>query len=224
LRIREVPMDKKIEQVTRRAKGYRYVDGTWELKLSLTLLILMAYLILPIGLPGWSYEGILLLVLSVLLIAGGGWVVDRIIQAIKEHITFRRSGFISDPKKKEPAVPAGTMVSFVVVGFLAWVMLIGFAEGYLTEKWMPLLPAVIFAVDIGIAAVRSAQRRYYFLAAASLLVGAAVALVNDGRWDSLTGMAIYMGMMSLILLCAGVFRLWNYLRLTPPVDDNPSSS
>ncbi len=206
----------RISSATRRAQSYRYIDGTYELHLGLTLLILATISIIPAEPVGWNLEGILFFILPIILLVGGGWVIDRIVQIIKVRVTFRRSGYVSYPTKKEPLYSPDMRVLFVTLGFLACVILLAFAGEFLTEKWMAILPGLTFSVVIGITAVQAGLRRYYYLAAGSLLLGIVSGLVNDGTGNML---AVYFGLMGLILLGCGVLILRNYLRKHPaPVE------
>ncbi len=206
----------RISSASRRAQSYRYIDGTYELHLGLTLLILAMISIIPARPFGWNLEGILFFILPFILLVGGGWVIDRTVQIIKVRVTFRRSGYVSYPTKKEPLYSADMNVFFVTLGFLACVIFLAFAGEFLTEKWMPILPGLIFAVVIGITAVQTGLRRYYYLVAGSLLIGIVPGLVNHGKGNMLT---VYFGLMGLILLGCGVLILLSYLRKHPePVE------
>jgi hypothetical protein len=219
-------MDSEISKIVRRAQGYRYMDGTYEFKMGLTLVTLAAYTLIQTKLDGPGWRNFLLpLLFSVLLVGGGGWLIDRLIQAVKERVTYRRSGYVAfDPRTRTPAFSADTTVFLVILGFLLAVSLFTWLGQILSTKWMPLLPAVILSVMIGITAFRSAQRRFYLLAAVTLVIGIALAWVDNGRWDLTISEAVYFALMSLIFLSAGVFTLWKYLQTTQPVEDIPSGS
>ena len=214
-------MDSEISKIVRRAQGYRYVDGTYEFKMGLTLVTLAAYTLIQTKLDGPGWRNFLLpLLFSVLLVEGGGWLIDRLIQAVKERVTYRRSGYVSfDPRTKTPAFSADTTVSLVILGFLLAVSLFSWLGQVVSTKWMPLLPAVILSVMIGITAYQSAQRRFYLLAVVTLVIGIALAWVDNGRWELTISEAVYFALMSLIFLSAGVFTLWKYLQTTQPVED-----
>jgi hypothetical protein len=219
-------MDKQINQVIQRARGARYVDGTYEFKMGLTLVTLAAYTLIQTKLdgPGWS-NFLLPLLFSFLLLGGGGWLIDRFIQLIKDRVTYRRSGYVSfDPKTKTPAFSPDTMLFFVVLGFLLALSLFTWLGQVVSTKAMPLLPAVILSVVVGFTAFRSAQRRFYLLAFVTLAIGIALAFIDNGRWDVTLSEAVYFAVVSLVFLSAGVFTLWSYLRTTIPVEDLPVGS
>src|SRR5512143_3916040 len=173
-------MDKQIDQAIRRTRSYKYIDGTYELQLGLTLLLISAYGLLPPTPQRSSLGGWVLLILSLVLIGLGPLLIDWIVRAIKERYTYRHSGYATVRKRKEPLFPPDTMVLFVLLGFLAWVVLLSFSEEILTSRWLPLLPAVILAIVVGLTGIRASLRRFVILAFVGLLVGFILAWADVG--------------------------------------------
>ncbi len=93
-------MDKQIEQVIRRTKSYMYVDGTYELKLGATGVLYSIFLFLQGNPFHWKLNGYVMFLVWLVLIGGGLWLIDRIIRFIKERYTYRRSGYVSQPWKR----------------------------------------------------------------------------------------------------------------------------
>ena len=184
--------------------------------MGLTLVTLAAYTLIQTKLDGPGWRNFLLPLLFSVLLVGGRRLADRpVYPAVKERVTYRRSGYVSfDPRTKTPAFSPDTTVFLVVLGFLLAVSLFSWLGQVVSTKAMPLLPAVILSVVIGFTAFRSAQRRFYLLAVVTLAIGIALVFVENGRWDVTISDAVYFALVSLIFLSAGVFTLWRYLHTT----------
>ena len=202
-------MNKQIEQAIQRTRAYPYVDGTYDLKLGLTLLLISAYNFLPT--IASTAGAIFLFILALILIGLGPWLIDRLIRAIKERHTYRRSGYAEAPKKTSQ-YPPDTMMLFAVLGFLAFSVLYSAMEGIFTSRWLPLLPALILAVIVFLAGVRASLRRYILLAFVCLLVGFILAWGGIGSGYSAN---LYLAGMGGIFLAEGIFTFLNYLKNTP---------
>lgn len=214
-------MRDQFTQVMHRVKGYWYIDGTYEFNLGLTSLIMAANFYLQTKLVASANESLLILIFGLLLIGGAGWLIDRLIQALKSNVTFPRSGYISLRKeKKEPYPPDIIMLLAFFMVFMAAIVFDWF-EKYFPARWMPIMPGVVLAVATGVTAFRTAQKRFYLLAATSLLLGLTLVLLGDESWDLMVGGWFYFGLMSLVFLIMGAFTLWTYLRSTPPPAELP---
>ena len=207
-------MDKQIDQAIRRTRTYKYIDGTYELQLGLTLLLIGAYGLVPLMPQKSGLGGLIVFILGLILIGLGPWLIDRIVRMIKERYTYRRSGYASVRKRKEPLFPPDTMVLFALLGFLAWVVLFSFVEEILTSRWLPLLPAVILMIIVGLAGIRSGLKRLLVLAFVGLLVGFILAWADVGSLGASGN--IYLALMGVFFLAAGIYTLRNYLKNNPP--------
>ncbi len=209
-------MNDEITRAQRRATQYQYVDGSFEFKIGLTALVLAA----NTAIPPRGVAGIFGMVASLVLIGGGGWLINRLVRLFKESLTFRRSGFVTPPRKKEPSYPPDTILYFTVLGFLAWIFLIGWGEAMLGNNLMPVVAALILFIILMVIAVRSGLRRFYFLAGGSLGIGLVIAFVNRGQWDWRTSGVIYFCLMGFAFLGSGGVSLRNYLQKYKPVEES----
>ncbi len=211
-------MNLEIEKAQRRAIQYRYVDGTFELKLGLTALVLTINTLLLVKPSGPGFRGILTLILSVVLIAGGGWLIDRLVKAIKEKVTFRRSGMITYPSKKD-IYPADTLMLFAILVFLAWTSLFSWGEEVLGGNVIIVSAALFMFVILLFTAIRSRIKRYSVLAGVGLLIGLLLAQLNSGKLTSIMEGAIYLAVVSLLFVGTGLLVLLGYLRRHPANDE-----
>jgi hypothetical protein len=208
-------MNEEITKVQRRATQSQFVDGSFEFKMGLEALVLAA----NTAIPPKGFAGIFGLLASLVLIGAGGWLINRLIRLFKERLTLQRSGLASPPGKKEPSYPPDTILYFVVLGFLAWIFLISWAEAVLGNNMVPLLAGLILFVVLLVMAVRSGVKRFYLLAGISLGAGIILALVNHGQWSlELIGI-IYFCLMAVVFLFSGGVTLRNFLSNTPPMEE-----
>jgi len=208
-------MTVKIADATRRVRGYWYVDGTYEFHLGLTALIMAVYFFLQVKSNGSGTENLLILLSGFLLVSGGGTLVDRLIRALKEGVTFRRTGYISMRKEKSQPYPPDILILIVFLVFIAGAILFDWLDNYVPSKWLPVFPGLVLAVVTIITAIRTSQVRFYILAAICLLAGIAVAIIDNGQWGVWVNIGLYFTLMSLVLLVMGTFTLWKYLRINP---------
>jgi hypothetical protein len=208
-------MDKQIAKVERRVRGYWYVDGSYELHLGLTTLIMAVYSFLQVKLNGSGLGNLLILFLGILLVGGGGALVDRLIRALKEGVTFRRSGYVSMRKEKSQPYPPDILILVVFLVVIMGAILFDWLDNFIPAKWLPVLPGLVLAAATGITALRSSQARFYILAAVALLAGIALAIIDNRQWDVRVNGGLYFALMSLVLLVMGAYTLWKYLRKNP---------
>ena len=214
-------MDKQIAKVERRVRGYWYVDGTYELHLGLTTLIMAVYSFLQVKSNGSGLGNLLILFSGFLLIGGGGALVDRLVRALKEGVTFRRSGYVSMRKKKSQPYPPDILILIVFLAVIMGAILFDWLDNFIPAKWLPILPGLVLAAATGITAFRTSQARFYILAAVCLLAGIALAIIDNGQWDVWVNDGIYFALMSLVLLIMGAFTLRKYLRKNPLPAETP---
>jgi hypothetical protein len=214
-------MDTHIANVERRVRGYWYVDGTYEFHLGLTTLIMAVYSFLQVTLNGSGLGNLLILSSGILLVAGGGGLVDRLIRALKESVTFRRSVYVSMRKNENQPYPPDIIILIVFLMVIMGAILFNWLENFLPSKWMPVLPGLVLAAATGITAFRTSQRRFYILAAVCLLVGIALAIIDNGQWDVRINGALYFALISLVLLIMGAFTLRKFLHKNPLPAETP---
>lgn len=205
-------MDKQIDQVIRRTKSYMYVDGTFELRLGITLILYSIFSFILDNPFHWKLSGYIFFIISFILIAGGFTLTDSVIRFIKERYTYRRSGMAIPPRRKEPLFPADTMFFLAILGFLALIVFTSMVGELIPDRWMPILVGLILSMVLFSAGLRSGLRRYILLAFVCLLVSFIMAwgYVGDGYTIELT-----LAVIGVIVLLDGVYIFLNYLKNTP---------
>jgi hypothetical protein len=202
-------MNTVMESAPRRAVRYWYDDGLVEIGIGLLFLLLTALFavegLAPAGsLPAWFSA----LGLPVLLL-GGMIVLGLSVRAVKERLTYPRTGFVAYPRKhparKWLAGLIGAVVSLLLVLFLA-----------ARPDWIAALPALqgaAVAVVLLLLSYRSGVLRLAVQGLLGIVAGFIVSLAGVG---TSIGTALVLGTIGLASLTSGVIVLSRYLRATPP--------
>lgn len=206
-------MNDEIDHTIQRTKRYWYIDGLPDIVFGSILLLLGLYFYLKTILPPDSMVSSMLTISFVLIVIGCGWVGGKIINYFKERLTYPRTGYVSYPKPKTSHRLATGIVGMLIASLLT--ALVATSPGSLF-----LLPAVM-GVLIGVAILYFGSKlgmlRYYLFAALSALIGVGLSWFQIDRDLSI---AIYYFGMGLILLVAGIYTLWSYLRQTEAIEEN----
>jgi len=204
-------MNHDLKEPGLRAVRYWYVDGTSELAFGGLCLLLAAYFYAQASLSD-SWMAGLLSGLLVLVLIGGGYLVNRLTRALKERLTYPRTGFVS--YQRERGMRRGLRIaltfaaSALIAGLLA-LFVAGQPNGF---ELMPGVTGLIFGAVIALIGYRTALQRFYLLAALSLVFGAGFSV--SGLSEGLELAAFY-GALSLVLFTFGGVTLWRYLRHNP---------
>ncbi len=105
------------------------------------------------------------------------------------------------------------MAFLALLGFLAMILLSSLVGEFLTDRWMPILFALILSIIISIAGLRSGLRRYFLLAFTNLLVGF---IVSWGYLGDGYSVDLYLAVIGVLLIAYGIDHFLNYLKNTPP--------
>jgi hypothetical protein len=213
-----------------RVLQYQNIDGSFELTFS-GLFLLMAvffYFMFRVALPNSLLSNLMPLVLCSVFI-GGGYLIDRLVQKLRERYTYPRTGYIAYSRQTKPLRPATRLMIWVGIPLLTVLLL---AILFLNRSKFPvsdnpdyslfIMPGfsgLLFSGLYAIMAWKLALPRFYLIAAASLLVGAG--LLASGL-PTYLGIAALFGALSLILLISGGLTLWHYLRSTRPPEGTPA--
>jgi hypothetical protein len=195
-------------QSQRRVIQYWYVDGTFEFSMGGLCLLLAAYFYFQNLLNG-TLIGEMLVPFFILIVIGGGWLINRLVMRMKERLTFPRTGYVSfrreDGLKGRMRIAIGGGVAMLVSAFLGWLVIHEPAN----MSWMPAISGAGFGLAIGIFAWRTSLPRFYALAVISLALGIALSMLGLEQW---LGVTLYYLGLGVILVSVGARVLGNYLR------------
>ena len=203
-----------------RASQYQHVDGTFEVFFGGICLLWGIFFFLQSKLT--MPEGILKLVIvmaSFMAISGGGaWLLDRVVKAIKERLTYSRTGYVAYRKLSGAKRAVRLLMMAGVAAVISALFTAFFASRPAFVDWMPLASGALFAFAIFIVAWRTQLSRYYLIAIMSTLIGLGVSILGLAE---LPGLALFYTCIGILLLCMGGIVLWLYLRNTPVPQDEP---
>jgi len=215
-------IDKLTNHTIRRTRGYWYVDGLWEIGYGCLFIIMGTLLYLQAVVsdesPLADFLGYGVTVLIIILVIFINWAVGK----VKQNLTYPRTGLVT--YRREP-MNLRTWLLAALYAVLA--ILAGSVLYALFQVWEPALESIPMLLGFLGAAlmlfVASANglRRFYLLAAYSILLGFLLA------WVGITGMrllGIYFVFLGIGMLISGAFTLWKYLNLTSSPQEVTSES
>jgi hypothetical protein len=201
-----------------RAVQYYYVDGTFEFSFGGLCLLLAIYFFIEGTLPE-SLLSNLLNMAFVLIVVGGAFLVNRLVQRLKERITYPRTGYVAYKQVEGSKRIARIFLVVFSAAFTGAFMAVFFSDRPDSLNWMPGMSGLFFAAVMAWLGFRVALPRFYLLAAVLFLIGGG--LTVSGIRDML-GLAIFYALTSLVLFLSGGLTLWQYLRQTrSPEEEAP---
>jgi len=200
-----------IAHATRRPWQYWYVDGLAEMAMG----AIFAALGLVFLVESWLPPGPLLTLVSmfgpVAAVVGVGLAMRRIVSAVKERLTYPRTGYVAYRKPGSSHLATRFALGLAIgalVGTLAALPKL--------QMWIPAITGLAIGGAHFYLAHRVGLPRLYLLAAVSAVLGT---LVSLGRLGDLPGGAAYFIGIGLADILSGAVTLINYLRSTQPTGE-----
>ena len=209
-------MKNDIDKVIQRTHRYWYEDGLAEIASGCMFAVCGLFLLMiRVARPGSPLACIMAVGLTS-LVAFGGLAVSRAVKAVKNRVTYPRTGYVSYRHPGSSGRPwiigAGVGIALAVLGVVLskanappWLGSMAMVQGL-------ILGAVLLYIGhrLGLA-------RFYILAFLSALSGVVVSLRG---FDDALGGAAHFGGMGLVLIASGLFTLRTYLsQPQPPVEE-----
>lgn len=205
-----------LQNAQKRAMQYWYVDGTFEFSFGGICLILAAYFYVSHLLTD-SWMGGLMMVFFILVMLGGGWLVNRLVMSMKELITFPRTGYVSFARKTGSSRWGRALLLGSVAGIISALMTLLLANRPIGFDWMVTASGLLFGAVVTYLGFRTGAARFFVNAAISFALGIALGFVN---LPENLGLAVFYGLLGLALLIVGGISLWQYLRQNPNVQSD----
>jgi hypothetical protein len=198
-------MPDPIQEARIRAQSFWYRDGLAEIFLGIVGLLQVGWLV-SMKLS-WPALGTLIYVLLLAAFA-------RIMAKMREHITYRRSGYMEPGEAVQKFRIWSVAVTITAVIALALAFRYRDVIGWDPERWAYSLPGVAGLAICAVSAyvgVRYGLQRYLLVGLLSLVLGVAVTIECPARWATL----IWGAGVGCAWLCSGGITLLKYLRTTP---------
>jgi hypothetical protein len=199
-----------------RAQRYWYRDGLAEIPLGIVQLLMSgSNLIAALGdrTSSW-FEAVTLIYL--VLFAVLAVFASRIMAAVRERITYPRSGYVDYGE----SVRKRRFWVLAVLAAVISVLALRYAgrAGWDPARWLQWTPAVggLTTGAVGVyVTVRYGLPRFLVVGAFAIILGVMVSIEYPPR----LAMGIWLAGVGCAWLCSGGLTLWNYLRSTPPSAD-----
>jgi hypothetical protein len=211
-------MPDPLVEARKRAQRFWYRDGLDEIRVGIIILLYCGFTLVTHVINSGSSWYMPVTLIYLLLLFALAACAPRIMAAMRERITYPRSGYVDyggSVRKRRIAVGALAILATVTAApALRYVV----ASGWDFDHWMQRLPAVggltVGAVLMYVY-VRYGLPRFLLMGLFSIILGVAVSIEYPIR----LGIAIWLAGVGCAWLCSGGVTLWNYLRTTPPSAD-----
>ena len=198
-----------------RAQRYWYRDGLAEIPLGIVQLLMSgSNLIAALGDRTSSWFEPVTLIYAVLF-AVLAVFASRIMAAVRERITYPRSGYVDygeSVRKRRIWIGMVLAVLATVIGVLA--LRYSGRAGWDPARWLQWTPAVagLTTGAVGVyVTVRYGLPRFLVVGALAIILGVMV----SSEYPPRLALAIWLASIGCAWLCSGGLTLWNYLRSAP---------
>ena len=199
-----------IEKIEKRTVRSYYDDGLFEIALGLIFLFLGGLLFGQTAFPQGTWLNTVFTVLFFIVLVSTGILVGRFVRFFKRRITDRRTGYVAF-KKKDPS-PKSRVATMVVAGIIGAALASLYGLSPSGRSLFPALAGCLLAVASLGMANKIGLARFFVLAAASAVIGVAIAAAGVG---GIEGVSLYWGLFGLAFIISGLAALIVYLRRSP---------
>jgi len=154
---------------------------------------------------------------------GFGFAFKRIGEALKERISYPRTGYTAFKPRTINRKRILTLLVLLILGGALGAMLGILAsqpDQQSTGMLVPICFGIVGAMIFSFIAQRIEVRRFYYLAAISILLGLAIGALGNGV---VLGVSFFYLGIGIVLIVTGGVTLVQYLRNHEPVDLNGDS-
>ena len=201
-----------------RAQRFWYLDGLSEIFLGIVFLLQTGWLLVMSPSYTKSLWHVPVIVMYVLLLAAFSMRAPRTMAAMRERITYPRSGYAKPDEsvRRRRLGIVGLTILAVFTGALATRN--AGVVAWDPARWVQWMPAV-GGLTVGVVSVYVSMRygllRYLFVGLLSIVLGVVVSIEYPMRLASV----IWLAGVGCAWMCSGGVTLWNYVRVARPSAD-----
>lgn len=205
-----------LRNAEKRAVRYWYADGTFEFSFGGMCLLLAAYFYAE-HLLSATWTGPMMIAVFLLVMLGGGFLINRLVTLFKERVTFPRTGYVAFRR------PTGATywkrllllaaLSAGMAALLVW-LLMRQPAGF---DWTAAATGLLFGAVVAYLGIAFGLPRFFAYAALSLALGLVVGWRN---WPQNFGLTVFYGLLGGSLLLLGGLSLWKYLHDNPALQED----
>jgi hypothetical protein len=196
-------------KIERRTMRYFYDDGLVEIAVGIMLLMLGGFFFGQLALPPGSLLKTWLHSAFILVIFAGVFIGRRLVRFLKFRITYPRTGYVA--YKKKEVGPRRRAVAAVSGGIIAAALSTLLAVAPSLRAWLPAVNGLLLGAAVYLFARRTEIGRFYVLAAASAIIGLALAFAGFG---DIEGVILYYAVFGVAVAVSGLAALAVYLHRT----------
>jgi hypothetical protein len=153
----------------------------------------------------------------VLVLIGGAWLINRLIQLLKERITWPRTGYVTYNRRDGGYRGWRLVLGLVIGGLVAALASLLAIYPNIHISMLPLLSGLLLGLVMLVFAWRTSILRLYILAFLSAVLGVILAF---GRLGDSAALASYYLVFGVVLFATGACVLRAYLRQNPAARDD----
>jgi hypothetical protein len=202
-------MTDQVDETVRRVHKYLYDDGLIEIGVGILFIVVGLGLIAFVAIQDNTIMGVALIAGLLVLATGGALFTKRALEAVKERVTYPRTGYVSyrfeETNRGRWLVPAAALLVLMLSLFLP-------EEPTRVSSMIGAWRCVIIC-SLG---YRLKLRRFYAIGSIALLAGVSASLLFE---DEAIGAGVTFSITGLALVISGALTLSAYLRQHPMVDE-----
>jgi len=208
-------MQNKIQQIVRKTYSYWWVDGIVEMTWGFFFLILAGYNYMMVSLPASRTVSLVLAILEPLFMLAMVLADNRLVKWLKEHITYRRTGYVAyQPQSGKKRVQRG-IISVVVA--VCTSLIVSYVGPQLLKIDSLTMVGILLSLVTLFLAVWYGLPRLYVIATLEFALGIFITKVLVSA--ELHYVLLMTGIGSLWLLSGAIVFISYLLRTKPMVED-----
>lgn len=208
-------MEDRMLDVEQRVKRYWYSDGIADISVGAMFLMLGLFF----GVQGYFGEGskvaVILQVSMVLVMMGGIFGVQWLVNTLKARLTYPRTGYVEyRAKDKESNQRRYVVIAVALIIVVASIVLFDFVREL--DSMVLTSGILVGAVFIALRGKSTGVTRFYILGGIAIVLGVGLSM---GNLHQLYNLALFYGLEGVLLMITGGVVLRRYISQNPmPVD------
>lgn len=205
-----------IENVERRIRRYWYGDGIAELASGGLFTLLGIYYWIQVAMGENSPISVFLQVILVLVLFIGFVGVRWLVQTLKVHLTYPRTGYV-EYRVNDREVKRRRWLIVLAAAIVSGMSIVLDATVHSLDSVILIIGILSGVIFIAFWGRASGIKRFYVLGGLAIVLGVALSL---NPYSQRINLAIYFGFLGIVTITSGVFILYQYMNENPPRQNN----
>ena len=200
-----------IDEIMRNTRRYWYIDGLVEIMGGISMICLTFSYTLISTINNSLIRNLAFALGQPLIILMGAFLVNKIVNFLKQRLTFPRTGYLSY-KKPQDAKQLSRKWKALVVGALSGVMFSVLFK-LIPERFLPMICAFFIALFPAYLGYFLGVRRFFIIAGITMLLGASITYWAP---PAQTAFSLLLGGIGGVWFLSGLFAFLVYMHHTTP--------